>query len=141
MENSKGIQVIILLSALAVMFLFVLDLRNDYYFHFTKKETNAIVKNLQKVKGYRPYQLTLSYINDDKGARSECSLKVDGRYGKKLEENATHSIAIAYTKKNVCDIYILDYKHPTIGSFLLHDFLFLFSLLGVVLISKQILRK
>jgi hypothetical protein len=141
MKMSKGVQIIILLSALVVIFIFSLDLRNDYYYHITKKETNATIKEIKKIEENKPYLIIVNYFNEYINAQSECSLKVDGRFGREISERSVKSIAVEYTKKDPCSFYITDYKHPNIGSFIIHAFIFLVAVMGAILFIKNLISK
>lgn len=141
MKTNKGVQGIILLSTLAVLFIFLLDLRNDYYYHFTKKETVATIRELKRVEENKPYLITINYFNEYTNKESECTLKLNSRFGKKINELSTKTLSIVYTKNASCDFYIIDYKHPNIGSFIIHAFIFLIALIGVILCTKNLLSK
>ncbi|MFL5763592.1 MAG: hypothetical protein ACJ77K_06580 [Bacteroidia bacterium] len=136
--NKKLTSAIALICSLIILSIYFIDLKNDYYFHITNKEAIANIEQIEKVKEYKPYVLTLSYLNDYTSKMEKCVLKLDGMYGDKILEENLKSVKIIYTKQSPCDIYIEDYKHKTIGGTILHLIIAIIALLAAVIFIKQL---
>jgi hypothetical protein len=136
--KEKLSSVIVLVSALLIFSVYLLDLKNDYYFHLTGKKTTANIQRIEKIHAYKPYIIFLSYSNDNTRKQQECVLKLEGRFGEKLNEENIKTIEIYYTKKNPCDIYIKDYKNPTKAGLITHLIIFLISIFATVIFAKKI---
>jgi hypothetical protein len=139
--ESKVSSLIVLLCSLIILVIYFINLKNDYYFHSSKKEINADVEQIIKVGGYKPYIITLGYFNEYTKKKEQCFLKLDGRFGNKIIEQKLKSIGIFYTKQGSCDIYIKDYKFPTTGTLILHVTVFLIAFIGGLLFVSSHKRK
>lgn len=138
---NKLIQVIILISGLVVMSFFAIDLRSDYYYHYTKKDAVARITDLEQIEGNKPILVHLEYNNQFLNKSQNCEMKIDGRFAKEIKEKSLGALSIAYTQKSPLDIYIIDYKHPNWGGTILHSIFFLIALLGVILFSRNLFRR
>jgi len=132
---------IVLISGLMIAVIYLFDLRSDYYFHVTSKKTTASVKQIKKVEEYKPYVITLSYLNQNTGKREECELKLDGRFGGKVSEGNLKDIEIYYTQQDKCDIYIEAYKVPSKGSLIIHLIIFLTAAGAIIVFAKKLFKK
>lgn len=137
--KKKLTTLIVLLCALAIALIYVWDLKNDYYFHFSKKKSTANIEQIKKVHEYRPYIIALAYLNEKTNKQERCTLKVDGNTGSKLNDGAT--IDILYTEQNACDVYIEGYKNPTKAGLVIHLVIFLIAVIACIVFSKKLLRK
>lgn len=134
-------KLITLVFALILLGIYYRDVKNDYYFYTSKKQTGAVVKELKKVKAYMPFILTLSYYNDFVRQDRECVIKLDGHYGKELSESLPDRIQIFYTRQRPSDVYIIDYKYPTKAAMALRLIIFGVLFIGSVIFAKQLFRK
>lgn len=139
--NQKLSSFIVLLCALAILIIYSLDLKNDYYFHSTKKKTTAEIEQIEKVQEYKPYILTLGYSNENTKQLEKCVLKLDGRFGGKISEENLKNVELFYTEQSPCDIHIEGYKVPTIGGLILHLIIFLITFLAVIIFTKKVFAK
>jgi hypothetical protein len=136
--KEKLSSVIVLVTALLIFSIYLLDLKNDYYYHLTGKKTNANIQKIEKIHAYKPYIISLSYSNDNTRKVQECILKLDGRFGEKLNDEKIKTIEIFYTEQNPCDIYIKGYKNPTKAGLITHLIIFLISIFATVIFSKKL---
>jgi hypothetical protein len=139
--KSKLSSLIALLCSLIILALYSMNLKSDYYFHFSKKEINAEIEQIIKVSGYKPYVITLGYLNEYTNKKEQCLLKLDGRFGSKISAQKLKNIEIFYTKQGPCDIYIKDYKFPRKGALIIHVIIFLISFLGGLIFAKKLFNK
>lgn len=139
--KAKLSKLILVIFALIMLGIYYLDVKNDYYFYTSKKQTNAVIKELKRVEEHVPFVMTLGYYNDFIKQDRECVIKLDGHYGGKFNENLPDRIQIFYTKQRPCDIYIIDYKYPTIAIMVLRMVIFIILFLASVLFTKQLFSK
>lgn len=138
MGETKTAQVFFLISAIVIGLIYTIDLRNDYYYYFTKKEAIARLESIEKEERKSKYFLQISYLNKGSKNRTTCNLAFEGRKGKEIVETIDSSFLIYYTEKSPCDIYFKGYKTPTIGSVLIHVFVLLLSLFGIFIFIKNL---
>lgn len=138
MKKENGIKIIVFLSALVLLYIFYINVRNDYYYQFTKKETVAIIKEIKKLDGVKPFLITIKFFNEYTLKECEGSLKLDGKFGKKILDGTKKEISIVYTKKPSFNFYIVGYKNPNFAGFIIHIILFIITLFGAVLFFKEI---
>lgn len=129
---------IVLLCALIITLIYFLDIRNDYYFHLTRKVATSDVEKIVKVQEYKPYIITLGYFNENTKNRERCNLKLSWKEGSKLHEENIKTLKIFYTKKGPCDIYVVDYKVPTKGSLVIHLAIFLISFSASIVFLRKL---
>lgn len=139
--KAKLSKLILVICALIMLGIYYLDVRNDYYFYTSKKQTGAVIKELKRVEEHMPFVLTLSYYNDYLKQDRECIIKLDGHYGGRLNENLPDRIQIFYTKQRACDVYIIDYKYPTASIMVLRMIIFIILFLALIIFTKQLFSK
>jgi len=118
-----------------------MDIKNDYYFFTSKIQTSARIEELKEVKEYKTFVVTLNYYNIYLQHNHVCTLKLDGHYGRKLNENLTETIQIFYTKQSPCDVYIIGNKCPTVGALVIHLAIFVIVFAGSIMFTKQLFSK
>ena len=132
MEQSKLVKILIIISGLIILVIYSFDIVNDYYYFNTKQATQATINRLTNNK--INYLVEVSYYNENLNGSVSCSVKVDNQFGKELEDANQQLVQIVYTKQSRCNIYLMNYKHPNLGSLILHCIVFLFTLFGTYFI-------
>lgn len=144
LNNTTSI-VVTFLCTIVILIIFLRKINDDYYYHFTQKKTRAKIELVKEDKGYKPIVATLSYYNEYLKSNNTCYLRIEDRFGNKLILAGVKNVEIVYTKNNPCDIYILEYKHPTLGIFILHIILlliaFAFTCYQIIKILKSVFNK
>ncbi len=130
---------IVLTCTIIILIIYLIDLKNDYYFHITAKKTTANIEKIEKVHEYKPYVITLLYSNQNTGKQEGCKQKLDGRFGNKIIEENQKTIKIFYTEQNPCDIYIEGYKIPTKGKFVIHIIISLIAFSAALIFTRKLI--
>lgn len=138
MDQSKTVQIIILVSGIIVASIYGLELWNDYYFYFTKREAPASLENLYMDNKSDHYVLTIRYTNEDSRVDYTCVKIFEWNEGKKIVELNGWSFPVYYKKGATCDVYFKGHYYRAFGTFLLHSVLFQLGLLGIYLFIKNI---
>ncbi len=140
-RKGKLSSLIVFLCALVIAGLYTLDLKNDYYFYSSRKETNARIESLDEVHEYMPYIINVSYYNEYTAKVENCFLKLDGRFGGEIKNSKMGDIGLIYTRQSPSDIYLKGYKVPTKGAFIIHLLIFSISVLSVIVFGMKLFRK
>ncbi|MGV8828771.1 MAG: hypothetical protein ACWA6U_10670 [Breznakibacter sp.] len=140
MINNIVVKILILIAALILLLIFSINLYNDYSYYSTKKDAVAKIVDIRKVEELKPYLLTVQYYNDYFDQELQCSIRLDGRFGRKMFEESPKEVSIVYTEKRGCNFYIVGYKKPNIGGFIIHLTLFVIILLGTIMIIWDIYK-
>lgn len=139
--KQKLSSIVVLICGLIIFFIYLLDLKQDYYFQATSKKTTASIEQIKKVERHKPYIITLSYLNEYTGNKEQCQLKLDGKFGKKVTERNFKTLDIIYTRQDSCDVYIEEYRVPSTGGLIVHLIIFLIATFGVFVFSKKVFKK
>lgn len=130
MEKNKSNKIIVIICGLIILFIYFLELKNDYFFIYTKESTYASINKLTKKN--RSYLVEINYYNKNLHEFINCYVKVDSSVGRELEKSSQNKILIIYTKQNSCQIYVVENKTPNLGTFIFHSLIFLTVFCGII---------
>lgn len=112
--NRIIIPLLIILSGSFFAVKYAKNLERDYYFLFHKNKATANITNIVNDR-VKSCVISVSYNNINTHQIENCDFYSDLSFGNKVQTNSIKSTAIYYTTNNPCDIYIIDYKSPTIS--------------------------
>lgn len=130
----------VVICGLIIFIIYLIDIKNDYYYFATHQKTIATIENIEKTEKYNPYKITLIYFNNNSFQNEKCSLFIKKKKGKELIESNQTNVTIAYTKQSSCDIYISDYKLPSKGMLVIRTIILIISGCGVIIFFLKTIK-
>jgi hypothetical protein len=113
LKNKQTLFLLIIEVLLSI--LGILAIADDVFFLVTKKEAQAEIIKIEKLKLPDPYKVTLTYFNEYENKSVTTHINdIDGLYGQKLIPK--NYISIYYRAYFPKEVNFSDYKHPNIGT-------------------------
>ena len=133
MKKNKIFVLIIVISFLIISLFSFVD--NVLYF-ITRQEGKAEITRIEKLASPKPYKVYLVYYNSYTQNSEKTYIKnIDEPYGEKLNVHSQKDIF--YRKYFPSEIYLKDYKSPTIGYLVLSLIFLIIMFFGTILIVKE----
>ncbi len=130
---------VVILCGLYFGLKYIDNLQRDYYFLFHKKKTTADIIEIQNDRR-TSCVIKLSYFNDITNKTETCNFKSDLHFGNKIQTDNPKNTDIYYTSFDPCDIYIIEYKSPTIAIIIIRVIISILICGGVIYYFFQFLK-
>jgi len=130
----------LLILEIVMAILGILSLADDVIYLSTRRETNAVVINVESLPLPDPYKVTFKYYNQYLHQNVTSYVDdIDGLYGETLPK-PKGALAIYYRKYFPKEVYLVDYHHPNSGYVIL-EIVFLMIMSAAIYFQAAACRK